>query len=53
MLSDLGLDAVLEHNNLLDELLFWMVKFEFPQKLVTLLLSILPDDKYKVGSVKF
>ncbi|XP_074659002.1 E3 ubiquitin-protein ligase UBR3-like [Tubulanus polymorphus] len=37
----------LVHTNLLEELVFWMVKFEFPQKIVTLLLSILPDDAYK------
>ena len=43
-----GLASPLNHTTLLDELLFWVVKFEFPQKIVTLLLSILPDDDYKV-----
>ena len=28
--------------------MFWMVKYEFPQDIVTFLLSILPDDDYKV-----
>lgn len=42
------LDGPLEHSTLLDELLFWLVKFEFPQKLVTLLLVLLPNDEYKV-----
>ena len=43
-----GLDSPLQHMTLLDELLFWTVKFEFPQKIVTFLLSLLPDDSYKV-----
>ncbi|XP_064614037.1 LOW QUALITY PROTEIN: E3 ubiquitin-protein ligase ubr3-like [Liolophura sinensis] len=42
-----GLSQHLQHNCLLDELVFWMVKYEFPQKIVTLLLSLLPDDRYK------
>jgi hypothetical protein len=44
-----GLSQSLEHNSLLDELTFWMVQYEFPQKIVTLLLSLLPDDNYKVS----
>ena len=44
-----GLDTPLEHQTLLDELVFWTVKYEFPQDVVTFLLSILPDDTYKVG----
>lgn len=44
-----GLSQVLKHSCLLDELVFWMVKFEFPEKLVTLLLSLLPDEHYKVN----
>lgn len=42
-----GLSQELHHSCLLDELVFWMVKYEFPEKLVTLLLSLLPDEHYK------
>ncbi|XP_069111047.1 E3 ubiquitin-protein ligase ubr3-like [Argopecten irradians] len=42
-----GLTQTLNHKTLLEELVFWMVKFEFPQRMVTLLLSLLPDDDYK------
>jgi hypothetical protein len=34
--------------NLLDELLFWMVRLIFPQPLVTLSLSLLPVPCYRV-----
>lgn len=37
----------LVHTTFLDELLFWTVKYEFPQKLVCLLLIMLPDQHYK------
>ena len=48
-ISDIpGLSHPLVHETLLDELVFWMVKYEFPQDVVTLLLSILSDDDYKV-----
>ncbi|XP_060602002.1 E3 ubiquitin-protein ligase UBR3-like, partial [Ruditapes philippinarum] len=42
-----GLNQKLVHTTLLEELVFWTVKFEFPQKIVTLLLSLLPDLSYK------
>ncbi|WAQ93484.1 UBR3-like protein [Mya arenaria] len=42
-----GLNQKLVHRTFLEELVFWTVKFEFPQKIVTLLLSLLPDLKYK------
>ncbi len=52
MISDIGgLTNPLKHTSLLEELLFWTVKFEFPQKIVTFLLSILPDDDYKVSHI--
>lgn len=38
----------LAHTSLLEELYFWAVKYEFPQKLVTFMLSLLPNDKFKV-----
>ena len=44
-----------QYSNMLEELVFWMCKCEFPQSMVTLLLGLLPDDIYKVrlgGSVK-
>ena len=37
----------LVHTTFLEELLFWTVKYEFPQKLVCLLLIMLPDQQYK------
>ncbi|XP_075538293.1 ubr3 ubiquitin ligase isoform X3 [Dermacentor variabilis] len=42
-----SLQPVLMHNSFLEELVFWMVKFEFPQKLVCFLLNMLPDINYK------
>ena len=50
VLADMkGLDPELNHKTFLEELVFWTVKFEFPQKFVTLLLSLLPDNQYKVN----
>lgn len=46
----MGLNQKLGHTTLLEELVFWTVKFEFPQKIVTLLLSLLPDLRYKVST---
>ena len=37
----------MEHTSFLEELVFWTVKYEFPEKLVCLLLKMLPDRKYK------
>lgn len=37
----------LVHKTFLEELVFWTVKFEFPQKVVCLLLNMLPDQDYK------
>ncbi|KAG0423827.1 hypothetical protein HPB47_000437, partial [Ixodes persulcatus] len=42
-----ALQPNLVHNSFLEELVFWMVKFEFPQKLVCFLLNMLPDTDYK------
>lgn len=42
-----NLEDKLDHKCILDELMFWIVKHDFPQNLVTLLLSILPDKEYK------
>lgn len=39
----------LVHRTFLEELVFWTVKFEFPQKVVCLLLNMLPDPDYKVS----
>lgn len=38
----------LKHKCFLEELLFWTIKYEFPQKMVTFLLNMLPDQDYKV-----
>lgn len=40
---------VLKHKSFLEELLFWTIKYEFPQKMVTFLLNMLPDQEYKVS----
>uniref|UniRef100_UPI003590070B E3 ubiquitin-protein ligase UBR3 isoform X3 n=1 Tax=Myxine glutinosa TaxID=7769 RepID=UPI003590070B len=45
-------NATLKHDCLLEELLFWTVKYEFPQKMVTLLLNMLPHQDYKVAFIK-
>ncbi|XP_076360822.1 ubr3 ubiquitin ligase isoform X3 [Tachypleus tridentatus] len=37
----------LKHSTFLEELVFWTVKFEFPQKLICFLLNMLPDHDYK------
>uniref|UniRef100_A0A0N8E404 E3 ubiquitin-protein ligase n=1 Tax=Daphnia magna TaxID=35525 RepID=A0A0N8E404_9CRUS len=42
-----ALQDSLVHRTFLEELVFWTVKFEFPQKLVCLLLNMLPDPDYK------
>ena len=42
-----ALSAQLEHKTFLEELVFWTVKYEFPEKLVCLLLKMLPDAEYK------
>ncbi|XP_064095704.1 E3 ubiquitin-protein ligase ubr3-like isoform X3 [Macrobrachium nipponense] len=41
------LNGPLIHKTFLDEIVFWTVKFEFPQKLVCLLLNMLPDTEYE------
>ncbi|XP_050311178.1 E3 ubiquitin-protein ligase Ubr3-like [Anthonomus grandis grandis] len=42
-----SLQRNLVHRTFLEELVFWTVKFEFPQKVVCLLLNMLPDPDYK------
>ncbi|XP_076228505.1 ubr3 ubiquitin ligase isoform X4 [Nomia melanderi] len=42
-----SLQEHLQHTTFLEELMFWIVVYEFPQKLVCLLLNILPDPDYK------
>lgn len=41
----------LKESSFLDELVFWTIKFEFPQKLVCLLLNMMPDLNYKVNNI--
>lgn len=43
----------LVHETFLEELMFWTVKYEFPLKVVCLLLNMLPDPDYKVSIVPF
>ncbi|XP_019758460.2 E3 ubiquitin-protein ligase Ubr3 isoform X2 [Dendroctonus ponderosae] len=42
-----ALQKNLVHTTFLEELVFWTVKFEFPQKVVCLLLNMLPDTDFK------
>lgn len=46
--SDPCIIESLKHKCFLEELLFWTIKYEFPQKMVTFLLNMLPDQDYKV-----
>lgn len=46
------MEAKLNHRCMLEELIFWTLKYEFPQKIVTWLLSNLPDETYKVSHFK-
>ncbi|XP_017880886.1 E3 ubiquitin-protein ligase Ubr3 isoform X2 [Ceratina calcarata] len=42
-----SLQEHLQHTTFLEELMFWTVVYQFPQKLVCLLLNMLPDPDYK------
>jgi hypothetical protein len=42
----------LVHTSFVQELVFWMVIYNFPQKLVCFLLNMLPDTKYKEAFAK-
>ncbi|CAL7947523.1 unnamed protein product [Xylocopa violacea] len=42
-----SLQEHLQHTTFLEELMFWTVAYQFPQKLVCLLLNMLPDPDYK------
>ncbi|XP_075685543.1 E3 ubiquitin-protein ligase UBR3 isoform X1 [Rhinoderma darwinii] len=50
--KDQSIMDVLKHKCFLEELLFWTVKYEFPQKMVTFLLNMLPDQEYKIAFTK-
>ena len=45
-----ALQENIQHETMLDELVFWTYKYEFPTKLVCLLLYMLPDQRYKVSA---
>ncbi|KFD58401.1 hypothetical protein M513_00627 [Trichuris suis] len=45
----LDLYAPLNHCTLLEETMFWMVKFEFPQRIVNILLNLLTEPEFKVA----
>lgn len=45
-----GMTKDLNHLTLLEELIFWTVIYRFPQKMVTFLLNMLPENDYKVRS---
>src|SRR5690606_38327993 len=40
-------DQEFEHTTFVQELVFWMIVYKFPQKLVCFLLNMLPDCDYK------
>ncbi|KAJ8025030.1 E3 ubiquitin-protein ligase UBR3 [Holothuria leucospilota] len=40
-------EAELQHHNFVGELLFWTAVYNFPQEMITFLLSMLPDNVYK------
>uniref|UniRef100_A0A8C6V8X7 E3 ubiquitin-protein ligase n=1 Tax=Naja naja TaxID=35670 RepID=A0A8C6V8X7_NAJNA len=50
--KDQSIMDVLKHKCFLEELLFWTIKYEFPQKMVTFLLNMLPDQDYKIAFTK-
>ena len=43
---------MLTESNILDEFLFWCIKFDFQENLLNLLLSLLPDIRYKTAFTK-
>ncbi|XP_030198525.1 E3 ubiquitin-protein ligase ubr3 isoform X2 [Gadus morhua] len=50
--KDTSIMDSLKHKCFLEELLFWTIKYEFPQKMVTFLLNMLPDQDYKITFTK-
>uniref|UniRef100_A0A8D2Q989 E3 ubiquitin-protein ligase n=1 Tax=Varanus komodoensis TaxID=61221 RepID=A0A8D2Q989_VARKO len=50
--KDQSIMDILKHKCFLEELLFWTIKYEFPQKMVTFLLNMLPDQDYKIAFTK-
>ncbi|XP_073710937.1 E3 ubiquitin-protein ligase ubr3 isoform X2 [Misgurnus anguillicaudatus] len=50
--KDPSIMDTLKHKCFLEELLFWTIKYEFPQKMVTFLLNMLPDQDYKITFTK-
>ncbi|XP_069791779.1 E3 ubiquitin-protein ligase ubr3 isoform X2 [Narcine bancroftii] len=50
--KDPSIVDILKHKCFLEEILFWTVKYEFPQKMVTFLLNMLPDQDYKIAFTK-
>lgn len=51
--SKITLSDDLDHKSSLDEILFWTVKYEFPEKITTWLLGLLPDDDFKVTLISY
>ena len=46
--NDINISDELSHKFALSEILFWTVMYEFPEKITTWLLGLLPDDTFKV-----
>lgn len=47
-----SLEAEIQHNSMLQEICFWLARLEFPQPLVTFVLSMLPENDYKVRATR-
>uniref|UniRef100_A0A2C9KCF7 E3 ubiquitin-protein ligase n=1 Tax=Biomphalaria glabrata TaxID=6526 RepID=A0A2C9KCF7_BIOGL len=47
-----GMSQKLDYSTIIEELVFWVMRYEFPQRLVTFLLGLLPDDLYKEAFAK-
>ena len=43
---------LLTTSTIVDELLFWCIRFEFPEPLVKFLVSLLPDQRYKINFIR-
>lgn len=43
---------LLTTSTIVDELLFWCIRFEFPEPLVKFLVSLLPDQRYKMNFIR-
>ena len=52
-INDVSVSDDLDHQTALQEILFWTVKYEFPEKITTWLLALLPDELFKVTAMSW